>query len=312
MPRYFAQELSSPEAMQYQHLRDQEVTTDLLALLDGLDLDAATVEERLTMRAAVNAVDPLRLVFNEQVVDEYDPEVDHLVALARAGRLTSEAVEAVFTFWFGSLAATPDPAVWASIANAPIAVPYRPGDRFTGVDRDWLLDRLVLDPVHGRVHLSPHEDPPDLACLLYGDEIDVLEEREAVPLGPGVDFWQHPVATVGNPGAMRESVVSATLYQGGSWLVSIWPEVHEDYLPLAPVGYDHTGLGGLAKGVWDWVVEMVGEWASMGGGHDLPVVSPAIDAHDRDQCARVAEAARGGLGTVTVNGVDVRVAGAGH
>jgi hypothetical protein len=182
-------------------------------------------------------------------------------------------------------------------------VRYLPGDRFTGVDRDWLLPRLVLSPRYGRVHTSPYEDSPDLSCLLDGELLDPGEDDETVFLGPDRDFWDQPVATVGNPGAREEDMVSATLYRAGCWLVSVWVDVATDYLPVEENEMGEEKSTGITPEVWQWAIEMTAEWAHARAEHNLPLVSEHMDADEDWLMEHLADAARGGRGIVTVNGV---------
>lgn len=183
---------------------------------------------------------------------------------------------------------------------------FLPGDHFTGVKGDWLLDHLALQPGEYRVHLSAYEDSDDLTIFLDGEEIDPQERCEGVPLGPGIDFWKHPVATIGNPHSLYADLFSLTLYRGGSWLMSNWNEVHEEYLPLVQdeEGQDKSDAD-LGPDIWWWVAEVVKEWASTGVEADMPVVSTFIDASDEGFVNQIALAAKGGRGMITVNGVVV-------
>jgi hypothetical protein len=180
------------------------------------------------------------------------------------------------------------------------------GDHFSGVDCDWLLDHLALQPGDYRVHLSPYEESDSLSIFLDGEEIDPLEKGEGVPLGPGIDFWENPVATIGNPAALDADMFSLTLYRGGSWLVSIWIEVHEDYLPISKGELGREKLDAeLGPDIWRWVVEVVKEWAAAGVKDDLPVASEFVDVSEEWFVKQVVQAAEGGRGVVTVNGVVV-------
>jgi hypothetical protein len=182
-------------------------------------------------------------------------------------------------------------------------VRYMPGDRFTGVDRDWLLPRLVLSPRYGRVHTSPYEDGPDLTCLLEGEVLDPREDDEPMFLGAGRNYRSDPVATIGNPGALEEDMVAATLYRAGCWLVSVWVDVATDYLPVPENEMGEEKSTGITPEVWQWAIGTTAEWASAGADHDLPIVSEHIDPDDTWLMEHLIDAARGGRGIVTVNGV---------
>lgn len=66
------------------------------------------------------------------------------------------------------------------LGGREVSVRFFPGDRFTGVDRDWLIQRLVLSPQYGRLRSSVYgdEELPRLTCFLDDKEIDVLDEVE--------------------------------------------------------------------------------------------------------------------------------------
>jgi hypothetical protein len=183
---------------------------------------------------------------------------------------------------------------------------FLPGDHFTGVKGDWLLDHLALQPGEYRVHLSAYEESDDLTIFLDGEEIDPLERCEGVPLGPGIDFWENPLATIGNPAALDADMFALTLYRGGSWLVSNWIEVHEDYLPISKgeLGREKPDAE-LGPDIWRWVIEVVKEWAADGVKEDLPVASEFIDVCEDWFVKQVVQASEGGRGVIRVNGVVV-------
>ena len=182
-------------------------------------------------------------------------------------------------------------------------VRFFPGDQFTGVEQDWLIGRLALEPGEDKVHFSEYEDAPLMSIFLDGKEIHLLDDGDGVPLGPGVDFWQNPVATIGEPDSLESELFALTLYRGGPWLVSVWPEVHEDYLPMQEneMG-EEISEDEVSQYVWKWIVEMVIEWSATGVQQDLPINSELIDATDSYFMRYVREAAEGGRGVVTVNG----------
>ncbi|HEY7821192.1 MAG TPA: hypothetical protein VIG24_00060 [Acidimicrobiia bacterium] len=188
------------------------------------------------------------------------------------------------------------------------SVVYMPGDRFTGVDLDWLIERLVLNPEYGRVHFSPYEKGPSLSCFLDGEEVDVLSETGEFPMRRDKDFYKHPIAQVGRDDPFSPDLVSATLYDASPWLVSVWLDVHEDYIPVPEGSTPQETQDRKTFEVWGWVVDMVTVWVQSAAEHDLPITSELLTAQSettQEFISQVTEAAQGGRGTVTVNGTVV-------
>lgn len=200
------------------------------------------------------------------------------------------------------------------LLGSEYSVRFIPGDYFTGVSREWLIPRLALSPGFGRIHSSDGNPVPSLTCFLDGEEIDVDEECDDIPLGPGVDFWQFPLVSVGRTDFPNEDLVGATLYDGDAWLVSIWSEVHVDYLPVPTNELGEESTYRRTYEAWAWIVEMTLEWARMGAAHELPILSAILGDDDEvdpeEMITCVAEAAQGGLGVVTFNGALIYEPGA--
>jgi len=107
-----------------------------------------------------------------------------------------------------------------------------PWDQFTGVEHEWLIDGLALEAGEVRAHFSEYEGASLMSLFLEDKEIQVVGDGDGVPLGPGVDFWRNPMATIGEPDSLESELFALTMYRGGHWLVSVWSEVHEAYLPM--------------------------------------------------------------------------------
>ena len=189
------------------------------------------------------------------------------------------------------------------------SVRFFPGDRFAGVDRDWLIERLVLSPQYGRLRGSVYgdEELPRLTCFLDDEEVDVLDEVEDFPLGPHVNFWDNEIATVGDDSMMNMTVVGATLHEAGPWLVSVWQEVQTDYLPVPTNEMGEESEYRMTHEAWAWVAEMTAEWASVGAEQDLAIRSTVLadDFEVDEMLEHITQAAQGGRGIVSFNGTVV-------
>ena len=71
-----------------------------------------------------------------------------------------------------------------------------------------------------------------MSLCFENKEIDLADEGDGVSSGLGAHRWLNRVATIGEPDSLESELFALTLYRGGPWLVSVWPEVHEDYLPM--------------------------------------------------------------------------------
>ncbi len=208
---------------------------------------------------------------------------------------------------------TGDPAV-QKLFGSERSVRFRPGDRFSGRPRGWLIDRLVLSPQFVRFELVAGEPGPSLLCDLDGEEIDVFRECGGVPLGRGVDFRRKPVATVGSTDVSDSALVGATLYSGGPWLVSTRGDGRLTYIPVPTnemgVESDYCRI----HEAWAWVEEMTALWATSGAVHNFAIASEFIDDDMQidveEMLSYIAQAARGGGGLVTFNGRQVYDSGA--
>ena len=183
-------------------------------------------------------------------------------------------------------------------------VRFLPGDYFTGVDSEWLLDRLVLSPKAGRIHTSPYEDTAKPTCFLGGAEIDPWGELGEFPLGPGSGSYGSPIVTIGRDSLMDPDLVAATLYERSPWLISEWIDVHTDYIPIPTNEMGEESEYRMTHEAWSWVVEMTATWTETRAEHDLPIVSEFLADDDELEVMLeyVAEAAQGGKGVVTFNG----------
>ena len=191
--------------------------------------------------------------------------------------------------------------------GSEITVRFLPGDHFTGVDADWLIDRLVLSPQCGRIHTSPYEESARLTCFLDGVEIDPWGELGAFPLGPAPDTHDTPIVTIGHDSLTDPDLVAATLYERNPWLISEWVDVHTDYIPIPTNEMGEESEYRTSHEAWSWVVEMTATWAETSAEHDLPIVSEFLaDDDELDVMLEyVSQAAQGGKGTVTFNGTVV-------
>lgn len=193
-----------------------------------------------------------------------------------------------------------------NLAGDEDSVRFLPGDHFTGAAREWLIPRLVLSPKFGRIHTSENErvEPPALTCFLDGEEINLWEELDEFPLGPGPDFYSRPLVTVGRDSLIDPDLVGATLYECTPWLISSWPEVHLDFIPIPTNEMGDESEYRMTNEAWAWVAEMTSEWAEMAAEHDLPITSEFLgrDFSADEMLEYVTRAAQGGKGTVSFNG----------
>ena len=70
-------------------------------VLEGVPRIHVRAELRADAERAVDEADLLGLLAIGCPDDEYDPEIDHVAALAAIGCLTADSVWAVFAHWFG-------------------------------------------------------------------------------------------------------------------------------------------------------------------------------------------------------------------
>ena len=189
------------------------------------------------------------------------------------------------------------------------SVRFLPGDRFTGVDHGWLIQRLVLSPKLGRVRSSVYgeESIPRFTCFLDDEEIDVLDEVDGFPVGPKSDYWAREIASVGSDAITDMTIVAATLYEATPWLVSQWQEVQTDFLPIPTNEMGDESDYRMAYETWAWIAEMTAEWVAVGAEQDLAIKSTFLaDDDDADEMLEhIARAAHGGRGTVIFNGTVV-------
>jgi len=187
------------------------------------------------------------------------------------------------------------------------SIRFLPGDRFTGVDRGWLIQRLVLSPKFGRVRSSVYDEEsiPRFTCFLDDEEIEVLDEVDDFPLGPKSNYWGIEIASVGSDSMTDMTIVGATLYEASPWLVSEWQEVQTDFLPIPTNEMGEESDYRMAYETWAWIAEMTAEWVAVGAEQDLAIKSAflADEVNVDEMLEHIARAAHGGRGTVTFNGI---------
>ena len=201
---------------------------------------------------------------------------------------------------------TRDGHAFERLTGAESSVRFLPGERFTGVDHDWLIQRLVLSPRFGRARSSVYgeESIPRFTCFLDDEEIEVLDEVDGFPLGPKSDYWGNEIASVGSDSMSDMTIVAATLYEASPWLVSEWQEVQTDFLPIPTNEMGEESDYRMAYETWTWTAEMTAEWVNVGAEQDLAIKSAFLaDDDDADEMLEhIARAAHGGRGTVAFNG----------
>ncbi len=98
-------------------LRSEAAESILKAALSGVPRIHVDADLRGRVKEAIDTADPIGLLAIGAPSDEYDPEVDHVAALAAIGQLTAESAWAVFAYWFSETAISRDDPRLTAIAS---------------------------------------------------------------------------------------------------------------------------------------------------------------------------------------------------
>lgn len=183
------------------------------------------------------------------------------------------------------------------------SVRFLPDDRFTGVGRDWLIERIVLSPAFGPVNLGPN-GLPQMVCFLDGDHLDVVGARKGFPLGPGSEKRTRTAATIVRADAQPSDHLERTLLECSPWLIELRGGTPVAFFPVPTNEMGEESEYRIAYEVGAWVAEIVAEWSASGDQRDLTITAGILENDDESEgvIESISHLAQGGRGILQLNG----------
>lgn len=189
------------------------------------------------------------------------------------------------------------------VSDKDESIRFMPGDRFGGLPKEKILERLVLSPSFGPIDPGAASQSRVLLVVINDEEVDVMRERGEMPLAPCVAIKDRPIVEI-RLGQKQPSLAPwATLFESSPWLLSVRQGHPDLFLPIPSNEMGEESEYRRTYEAWRWVLEMTEFWAVHQIAGDLDITSQLLEQEeDPDEMEDfLSLAAEGGLGVVYLN-----------